>query len=148
MGEHEVTLICTDNQGLSASTIFSLNVYQPPKFTSSIVKQIDLIASNLGNYTLPIMLGNPGEYIVHNSPLPRYASYDSPLYTFYPEKMSDLGIATISGSLFNDYASVPFSFKVNVTNQAPYLSSPIPDQVIALNSHQSYFISDAIDREG
>jgi hypothetical protein len=134
VGQHEVTLISTDNQGLSASTTFSLIVYQPPKFTSSIAKQIDIMASNLANYTLPIMVGTPGEYIVHSPPLPRYATYDAPLYTFYPDKVSDVATATISGSLFNTFTSVPFSFKVNVTNQAPYLSAPIPDQVISLNS--------------
>jgi hypothetical protein len=116
VGQHDVTLICSDNQGLFTNITFSLIVYQPPKFTSSIVQKIDLMASKLANYTLPIIEGASDEYIVHSSALPRFVTFKSPLYTFLPNQVSDLGIKTISGSLFNAYTSFPFSFIVNVTN--------------------------------
>jgi hypothetical protein len=89
---HDITLICSDSKGLSLNKIFNLVVYQPPKFASSVAKQIDLMSSNLNNYTLPIMEGIAGEYITHSSGLPRFVTFNSPQYIFFPDRVSDLGI--------------------------------------------------------
>jgi len=62
-----------------------LTVYEPPKFTGSIIKQIDLFASKHENYTLPIMKNNPNEYIIHNPILPSFVTFESPLYYFHPD---------------------------------------------------------------
>jgi hypothetical protein len=94
---HDITLICSDSKGLSINKKFTLTVYQAPKFASSVANKIDLISNNLDNYTLPIMDGIAGEYIIHSSSLPRFVTFNSPLYQFFPDKVSDLGISTISG---------------------------------------------------
>jgi hypothetical protein len=61
-------------------------------------------------------------FVIHpSSPgLPSFVKFNYPQYIFYPEKLSDIGIFTIKGELCNDYLKVQFSFKINVTNQAPY----------------------------
>ena len=48
-------MIITDNKGLTASQTFNLIVYEPPSFYGKLPKQLDLIASNPGNFTLPII---------------------------------------------------------------------------------------------
>jgi hypothetical protein len=93
-----------------------LTVYQAPKFASSVAKQIDLMSSTLDNYTLPIMHGMFEEYITHSSGLPKFVSFNSPVYQFYPDKVIDLGISTISGQLFNKFTSISFYITLNVTN--------------------------------
>lgn len=55
MGSRDITMIITDNKGLTASQTFNLIVYEPPSFDGKLPKQLDLIASNPGNFTLPII---------------------------------------------------------------------------------------------
>ncbi len=109
-------MICSDNLGLSSNKTFSLIVYQKPKFTSTLPKRLDVISSNLGNYTLPVIEGIPDEYVLHSSGLPNFVNFNYPTYKFLPDKVSDLGLSTISGKLFNSYSFISFSFVLNVTN--------------------------------
>jgi hypothetical protein len=120
--------VLTDQLGLFVKSTFKFTVYEPPKFVGAIVKQIDLMASNEGYYSLPIMEGLQGEYVTHESPLPRCATFDFPNYTFLPNRVSDLGLYIIKGKLWNQYTFTSFTFKINVTNEAPYLmGGQLPD---------------------
>lgn len=58
-------VILTDYQGLSTNATFGITIYQPPQFMGSVTKQIDLMASNEAYYSLPVMVGMPGEYVIH-----------------------------------------------------------------------------------
>jgi hypothetical protein len=82
---------------------------------------INLMASSIDSYNLPLN-DNPDEFVVHSG-LPSFVSFEFPTYFFLPMKVSDLGISTISGILENSYEQVSFSFKIDVTNEAPYLES-------------------------
>jgi hypothetical protein len=66
-------VILTDYQGLSINATFGITIYQPPQFVGSVVKQIELFASNEAYYNLPVMTGIADEYVVHESSLPRFA---------------------------------------------------------------------------
>jgi hypothetical protein len=79
------------------------------------------MASNVAYYSLPVMPGMADEYVVHDLSLPRFATFSFPDYTFLPNRKSDLGVYTIKGQLWNAYTSISFQFRVNVTNEAPYL---------------------------
>jgi hypothetical protein len=95
VGKSEITLICSDNMGLTGNKTFSLIVYQRPKFSSTIPNQIDLIANNLEKFNLPVIEGISYENVSHSSGLPRFVTFNFPLYTFLPDKLTDLGIFTI-----------------------------------------------------
>lgn len=58
-------VILTDYQGQSINATFGIVIYQPPQFVGSVVKQIELMASNEAYYSLPIMVGMIGEYVIH-----------------------------------------------------------------------------------
>ena len=58
-----MTVVCTDVEGLTANTNFQLIVFLPPKFAGSLPSQIDIMADNLSNYTLPLMPNMVGEYV-------------------------------------------------------------------------------------
>ena len=58
-------VILTDYQGLSINATLGIVIYQPPQFVGSVVKQIELMASNEAYYSLPIMVGMTGEYMIH-----------------------------------------------------------------------------------
>jgi hypothetical protein len=104
-----------------------------PIFLGSLAKQIDLIASKQASYTLPVSPIAVDESIVHTSPLPSFVSFSFPEYTFEPNKISDLGLYVIQGNLKNLYTQTQFSFKINVTNDAPYLESgKVPDQKVQI----------------
>jgi len=61
---------------------------------------------------------------------------------------NDLGIFTLRGELWNDYTSTPFFFKVNVTNQAPYLlERQIKDVRVPINGEHTFNFSEGVDRE-
>ncbi len=55
------------------------------------------MANNMANYSLPIIVGMPEEYVVHEIPLPKFAAFKFPVYTFLPNQKSDLGFYTIKG---------------------------------------------------
>ncbi len=74
------------------------------------------------------MAGIPSEYVVHESSLPRFAVFDFPEYTFLPNQKSDLGLYTIKGQLWNSYTHISFQFRINVTNQAPYLMGALSSE--------------------
>jgi hypothetical protein len=94
----------------------------------AIVKQIDLMASTEAYYSLPVMEGIQGEYVTHESSLPRFVTFDFPNYKFLPNRISDLGLYIIKGKLWNQYTYTSFTFKINVTNEAPYLmGGQLPD---------------------
>jgi hypothetical protein len=81
--------------------------------------------------------------------LPRFVHFDYPVYSFHPKEPSDIGIFTINGELWNDYTKTPFSFKVNVTNQAPYLlEGKISDLKVPIISDFTFNFSKGFDREG
>jgi hypothetical protein len=106
------------------------------------------MASNLANYSLPVMQGMLDEYVVHSPSLPSFVKFDFPLYTFNPDKNKYLGISEISGSLHNSYTFIRFSFKINVLNKAPFLIEKLSNQVVSLNTFMSYSIPAAVDIEG
>jgi hypothetical protein len=108
------------------------------------------MVSNEANYTLPVMPGMAEEYVVHESPLPRFTLFSFPDYKFLPNRFNDLGFYIIKGQLWNDYTYLSFQFRLNVTNEAPYiLDYKMPDQiVVALNTTEHYFLPSALDREG
>jgi hypothetical protein len=75
-------------------------------------------------------------------------TFSYPDYTFNPLSQSDLGIWTIKGKLWNQYTSVNFTFKLNVTNEAPYFSVDPPRMfIIATNTEQTLSLPKVIDRE-
>ena len=85
-------VILTDYLGLSITATFGITIYQPPQFVGSVVKQIELMASNEAYYSLPVMVGIAGEYVVHEQSLPSFAKFNFPDYTFLPNRNSDLGV--------------------------------------------------------
>jgi len=111
----------------------------------SVLKQIELFASNEAYYSLPVMTGIADEYVVHDSSLPRFAKFSFPDYTFMPNRLSDLGVYTIKGQLWNSYTYINFQFRLNVTNEAPYIvGNQIRDQIIvALNTIEYYLLPSA-----
>ena len=52
-------------QDLSSNATFTLTVYAPPKFSTSVARQIDLMASHQAEYSLPVMPGLADEFVVH-----------------------------------------------------------------------------------
>jgi hypothetical protein len=113
-------------------------------------KCIEILANNETFYSLPVMTGMTEEYVVHESPLPRFAVFSYPDYKFMPKRLSDLGVYVIKGQLWNAYTYLGFQFRLNVTNEAPYIvDDQIPDQiVVALNTIEHYTFPSALDREG
>jgi len=79
------------------------------------------LASKESIYSLPVIEGTYGEYVKHIRSLPRYTKFKFPKYTFLPNQIGDLGLTTIKGELWNDYNFISFEFKVNVSNEAPFL---------------------------
>jgi len=79
------------------------------------------MTSNEAFYSLPVMTGMAEEYVVHKSPLPRFAVFSYPDYKFMPKRLSDLGVYLIKGQLWNAYTYIGFQFRLNVTNKAPYI---------------------------
>jgi hypothetical protein len=143
-------VILTDNQGLSINATFGILIYQPPKFVGKVEKYIELLASNEAFYTLPVMTGMAEDYVVHETLLPRFAVFKYPNYKFMPNRLSDLGVYVIKGQLWNAYTYVGFQFRLNVTNEAPYIvDDQIPDQIVVpLNTIEHYTLPLALDREG
>ncbi len=92
------------------------------------------MASNLANYSLPILLGMHDEYVIHSPSLPSFVKFDFPLYSFYPDKKKYLGISVITGSLHNTYTFIRFSFKINVYNEPPFLIEKLSNQVVSINT--------------
>jgi len=70
----------TDQVGLNKSSLFFCTVIIVANFT----KNIELLASNNDSYSLPMVTGDPNEHVFHPTPLPRYADFNFPNYTFYP----------------------------------------------------------------
>jgi hypothetical protein len=108
------------------------------------------MASNLGNYRLPVIEGMPGEYVVHEMPLPRFAAFKFPEYTFLPDRKSDLGVHTIKGKLWNAHTFLDFQFRLNVSNEAPqFTGGKLKEEiVVALDTVELYVLPTAKDREG
>ena len=123
---YKIKVTITDTHS-SPSYTFVLTVYNspliPPRFAIPVVKQIDIMASNKYNYTLPLIEGIQGEYATHDTTLPRFSKFINNTYSFFPDRASDMGIFIIKGKLWNYYASTRFSFKINVTNEAPFLKA-------------------------
>lgn len=106
------------------------------------------MVNKIANYTLPVIEGIKGEYIIHNPALPRFTTFKFPLYIFKPMILTDLGIFTIKGQLWNNYTCTSFQFKLNVTNMAPYfVMGKIADQFVAPNSKTIFQLPDVVDRE-
>jgi hypothetical protein len=78
------------------------------------------MVNKLANYTLPVIEGIKGEYVIHNPALPIFTSFKFPTYFFKPMRKTDLGIFNIKGQLWNKYTYTSFQFRLNVTNTAPY----------------------------
>jgi hypothetical protein len=92
IGIHSITVILTDQLGLSSSSIFYTTVLVYPKLTANVTQKIQLLASNNNSYSLPVVPGIPDERVIHTSGLPRFVNFIFPNYTFYPNLISDLGI--------------------------------------------------------
>jgi hypothetical protein len=102
------------------------------------------------NYSLPLDI-NQNLFVIHSTypGLPRFVKFNYPEYFFHPEKLSDIGIFTINGELCNDYLKLDFSFKVNVTNKAPYfLEKKLIDLKVPIKTLFTFNFSEGIDREG
>jgi hypothetical protein len=54
------------------------------------------------------MQNKTDEYIIHYPSLPRFVTFESPIYYFFADKPDYLGISIISGQLFNAYTSTSF----------------------------------------
>jgi hypothetical protein len=81
--------------------------------------------------------------------LPHFVKFEYPDYFFHPENPNDIREFIINGELSNDYTKIQFYFKVNVTNQAPYLQEgKISDLKVPIKSHFSFNFSEGVDREG
>jgi len=75
--------------------------------------------------------------------------FDYPNYYFHPEKVSDIGNFIINGELCNEYSKTTFLFKVNVTNQPPYLKEgKISDLRAKIKEEYTINYSEGFDREG
>ena len=61
--------------------------------------------------------------MTHDTTLPRFIKFINNSYIFFPDRASDIGIFIIQGKLWNPYASTSFTFKINVTNEAPFLKA-------------------------
>ena len=76
----------------------------------------------MSTYELPVIIEfNPVSITFQN--LPSFIRFQMPTFTFSPAKKSDLGEFEVKGTVKNKYLSKIFSFKVKVTNEAPYLTS-------------------------
>lgn len=96
------------------------------------------------NYTLPV---EDTKYVARHE-YPRFVKFDYPVYFFIPLHPSDIGVFTIKGELWNDFAHTPFFFKVNVTNQAPYLQErQIADVRVPIKEYYTFNFSEGVDRE-
>jgi hypothetical protein len=97
------------------------------------------------NYTLPVENTNYAVLLAEN---PRFVEFQYPDFFFHPVRPNHIGVFTIKGELYNDYTSTPFSFKVNVTNQAPYLlERQIADVKVPIKGEYTFNISEGVDRE-
>ena len=92
---YTIKVTITDTHS-SPSYTFVLTVYNSPpilpKFAIPVVKQINIMASNKYNYTLPLIEGIQGEYVTHDSTLPRFTKFNNNTYTFFADRSSDIGI--------------------------------------------------------
>lgn len=96
-GDFEITVFLNDPPGLKANATFTLTVYQMPKLLKSLPKRLDLQASKLGYYSLPVQLDVDDQYVIHDGSLPRFVTFNYPNYEFFPNSTSDLGLFRIGG---------------------------------------------------
>jgi hypothetical protein len=84
LGKIQVTVILLGMKGISSNESFDLTVYAPPRFDSSLPKKLDLMASTISSFKLPIP--NENYYVVHNFLL-SFAKFDysTNSYTFLPD---------------------------------------------------------------
>jgi hypothetical protein len=71
------------------------------------------------------------------------------VYSFSPDKSSQLRQFAIDGELWNDYTFINFQLRVSVTNEPPHLkNAKISDIIVVADSVNTYNVSEAVDREG
>jgi hypothetical protein len=68
-------------------------------FVGKLPKNVE-ITSKLFKYQLPVS-GNNDEYVTHDAILLSFINFTFPEYVFNPIKISDFGIFTIKGKLWN-----------------------------------------------
>ncbi len=94
LGTIQITVILKREHGPSSNESFWLTVYEPPKFQSNLPRQLDLTICTTTNYSLPV----PADYkVIHTSVLPNFAEFNYPVYTFSPDKPSQLRQFVIEG---------------------------------------------------
>ena len=57
------------------------------------------MASNKYNYTLPLIERIKGEYVIHETTLPRFTKFKNNKYIFLPDRPGDIGIWIIKGNI-------------------------------------------------
>ena len=100
-------------------------------------------------YSLPVDSGCTGCYVTHNPPLPLFIKFLYPEYKFrVVDKKDCCKLHQIRGKLMNEFGFVPFSFSVNVTNEAPTFSgNSIKDKVVPFGYIDTYSLPNVTDRE-
>ena len=80
-------------------------------FFGKVTNKLNIIANNIFKYQLPVS-GNNDEYVTHETALPQFIEFTFPEYVFNSTRISDLGVFTIKGKLWNAFGSTGFSFIV------------------------------------
>jgi hypothetical protein len=72
-------------------------------FVGKLPKKVEIISNPQFKYQLPVSRknNNDDEYVTHDAILPSFIDFTFPEYVFTPIKISDFGIFTIKGKLWN-----------------------------------------------
>lgn len=80
--------------------------------------------------------------------MPSYASFEFPMYTFAPTRMSELGSTTLRGVVKNKYGQISFKLNLFVDNEPPKFKFGNPqDQKVEAGTKVKYKIPETYDRE-
>jgi hypothetical protein len=81
IGEHLITIILQDIEGVRSEENFTLTVYPTPSFDSKLPKQIEVRVNQLLEYSLP-MADIEDMSVTHSVINSRFCSYRKGTYTF------------------------------------------------------------------
>ena len=84
LGDYDITVVLTDPYGAYSNFQFKFSVFEIPKLTGPLAKNIEIMASNEVIYRLPVRFGMLDEYVTHDTTLPTFILFIYPLYIFRP----------------------------------------------------------------
>lgn len=91
VGTHTVSVVVTDGTDSPVYTFLVTVINTPlmiqlwgPEFSQKIVMILSIPINTIKEYTLPIKLTTENMRVVHEIPLPQFATFEFPTYTFTP----------------------------------------------------------------